>query len=51
MHRREFLQAGVVASAVGASVARAPASALAADGSTNQNKAVLPTRMLAKTAL
>ncbi len=49
MHRREFLQTGVVASAVGASVAQVPASALAADDKNSQNKPVLPKRVFGKT--
>ena len=51
MHRREFMKAGVAASAVGASVTQGPSSALAADDKNNQNKPVLPTRMLGKTGV
>ncbi len=49
--RREFLQAGVAASAVGAAVTVGPAAAVAADDKTNQNKPVLPKRVLGKTGV
>ena len=48
MDRREFLQAGVAASAVGAGVAH---RGIAADDRTNGNKPVLPTRVLGKTGV
>ena len=51
MQRREFLQAGVAASAIGASVTAGPASAFAADDKTGQNKPVLPKRVLGKTGV
>jgi len=49
--RREFLQAGVVATAVAASLAPGSASALAADDKPSQNKPVLPKRVLGKTGV
>ena len=51
MDRREFLQAGVMASAVGASVIQGPASALAAADNAKENKPVLPKRVLGKTGV
>jgi hypothetical protein len=49
--RREFLQAGVAASAVGAAVTGGTAAAVAADDKPNQNKPVLPKRVLGKTGV
>ena len=51
MQRREFLQAGVAASAIGASVPVGAASAFVTDDKTNQNKPVLPKRVLGKTGV
>jgi uncharacterized protein len=48
LDRREFLQAGVAATAVAASLTGS-ASALAADDKPSQNKPVLPKRVLGKT--
>jgi len=49
--RREFLQAGVAATAVAASSAPGSASAIAADDKPSQNKPVLPKRVLGKTGV
>jgi uncharacterized protein len=49
--RREFLQAGVAATAVAASLAPGSASAIAADDKPSQNKPALPKRVLGKTGV
>jgi predicted aldo/keto reductase-like oxidoreductase len=51
MDRREFLQAGIAVSAVGAGVAGGPGGAFADDDKANQNKPVLPKRVLGKTGV
>ncbi len=51
MDRREFLHAGVAASAVGAGLAHGTSGAVAADDKVSQNKPVLPTRVLGKTGV
>jgi len=49
--RREFLQAGVAASAAAASLAVGPGSSFAADEPAQDNKPVLPKRALGKTGV
>jgi uncharacterized protein len=51
MDRREFLQAGVAASAIGAGVPGLVGTASAADDKGDQNKPVLPKRVLGKTGV
>src|SRR5258708_23447290 len=49
--RREFLRAGVAASAVAASLAAGSASSIAADDPAEANKPVLPRKRLGKTGV
>src|SRR5258708_40346742 len=49
--RREFLRAGVAASAVAASLAAGSASSIAADDPAEANKPVLPRKTLGKTGV
>jgi uncharacterized protein len=51
LDRREFLQAGVAATAVAASLAPGAANALAIDDKPTGNKPVLPRRLLGKTGV
>ena len=49
--RREFLQAGVAATAVAASIAPGSATVAMAEDKSNTNKPILPTRVLGKTGV